>query len=150
MAWLQLFAMAGYLIVTISIMEIVNSTDISRWYFANAKLDRVATIIEQKHRIDGHFPDSIESLCNSKCREDPYNPRHEFSYKILDHNMAIIYSIGPDGENNNGEPALDKKSIKYSTSSLPWMFMPFRNYIMRLSGFDKKLKGDIVRVVQIK
>jgi len=88
------------------------------------------------------------NICNNKCREDPYKAESEFTYKVTGNNTAVIYSIGPDRIDNNGEFILEEDAIQYSINVIPWSFMPFRKYILHISGFDKKLEGDIVQIIE--
>jgi len=69
-------------------------------------------------------------------------------YKKVKNNEMIIYSVGPDGIDNMGTLVLDQNAIKYSPHAAPWKLMPFRTYIISMSGFDDKLKGDIARVIR--
>jgi len=144
----QLSGIFVYMITAQLIMNVSHSRDIALWYETNVKLNNIESIIISTYQSENNIPASLQDVCNAKCREDPYRPGSDFMYKKVKNNEMIIYSVGPDGIDNMGTLVLDQNAIKYSPHAAPWKLMPFRTYIISMSGFDDKLKGDIARVIR--
>jgi hypothetical protein len=63
----------------------------------------VASALEQFRRAHGHWPESLEELVPAYLREipkDPFDGRPLRLNRLVD--GLVIYSVGPDGEDNGG------------------------------------------------
>jgi len=68
-------------------------------------------------------------------------------YVQLDSTNILLYSVGPDLDDDRGEKEFTKDQLRYHKDSVEWRLVPFRNWLHKACGASAKLDGDITRRV---
>ena len=81
--------------------------------------------------------------CSDLCGES----RAPLHYVQLDDTTVLIYSVGPDCDDDKGEKEFTEDLFRYHWSNRPWQCMPFGMLLYKASGLSHKFDGDITRTV---
>jgi hypothetical protein len=146
---IKLIIVMFYVFGVFIIGNIANNKEVALWFKANVKLKNIRNAIIKYHDTNHQIPKSLAAICNDKCLKDPFQSDGDFRLSIINPTKLLIYSVGPDRIDNNGTLALSDDAIKYSSKVSPWPLTPFRKLIIKLSGFDKKIEGDIVQIINL-
>ena len=61
---------------------------------------------------------------------------------------VLLYSLGPDYDDDKGEKEYTDDLFRYSPHSAPWRYVPFVGpWLLKVTGEERKFDGDIIREV---
>jgi hypothetical protein len=81
------------------------------------------------------------------CSDLSGRSRTPLHYVQLDDTTVLIYSVGPDCDDDKGEKEFTEDLFRYHWSYRPWRCMPFGMLLYKASGLSQKFDGDITRTV---
>ncbi len=86
-----------------------------------------------------YYIDPCSDLCGGSAV-----PLH---YVRVDDNTVLIYSVGPDCDDDKGKKEFTEDLFRYHWSYRPWHCMPFGMVLYKVSGLSDKFDGDITTVI---
>jgi hypothetical protein len=111
----------------------------------------------------GHLPEDLEELAKQRWDEedpasryrDPFTGwgsvrRQPLHYVRLDSTNALLYSVGPDLDDDKGEKEFTQEQVRYHKGAVEWKGRPFGNWLYEIYGVSAKLDGDITRRVSLR
>jgi len=141
---IQVYIVAFWTFIVFFLIHNATSAEKLKWRITKMEMDIVNQLLIDFYSKNGDLPLDLALVCNDRCRPDPYGDGMDLCYRYLGAGKCVLYSVGPDGQDDKGEIELANDAVQYSSKVLPWPLMPFGEAIYSLSGYDSRLKGDIV------
>jgi hypothetical protein len=127
---------------------------------AEHQLQRVEQDLQRFHYKYGHLPKDLEGLADEWWEGlepvdvywDPFTGSLKASIKPLyyvqrDSTNALVYSVGPDLDDDKGEKEFTEDQLRYHKGALEWRGMPFGDWLYERYDVSAKLDGDIIRQI---
>jgi hypothetical protein len=147
--WLGHFlAILGILVffATMLIPTIGPTRERARLAKIEADLRRIESLFGWYRQLNGEYPSRLEDLADMLQDEyrgfdDPWG--NAYRYGKLDDGRLVLYSLGPDGDDDGAEKEFDRVSLWYHRSSFPFNLMPGFIYNLTYESKLADIDGDI-------
>ena len=131
------------------------------WYSTNYLLSRTERDMREFYSEHGRLPNDLEELATASagerypavvryldfCSQVDGGVLRPVHYVQVDRDTALLYSVGPDGDDDKGEKQFTEDLLHYHPHSRPWATMPYGKCLFEVSGVSQKIDGDIIRTI---
>ena len=148
--WLwHLLAVLGILFV-VPAGSMVHPVEYHRSIRAEADLRVISLWVEEYRESNGHYPVGLKDAMDwlpedDSMWQDPFGDTYK--YRKLDNGKVVIYSLGPDRNDDGARKEFDRAFYRYSRRCYPFRTMPGFIYNLTYESTLADIDGDICLVL---
>lgn len=126
--------------------SMVHPVELSRSIRAEADIRVISRWVEEYRESNGHYPAGLREAIDflpedDSLWQDPFGDTYK--YRKLDDGRLVIYSLGPDRDDDGAQKEFDRASYRYSRRSYPFRSMPGFIYSLTYESTLADIDGDI-------